>query len=102
MVIHFNTHTDCCNDSFTLQHHWTPPNTVQENIMPHIAAAETPLVTHLGKYDMEQKKFKQERHKDFHAFTEKVHRCGWQELTTLAEWIVWFCYCMAKNRETPK
>lgn len=40
--------------------------------MPHIASAETPLVSHLGKYDAEMLKFKLQRHKEFHDFAEKV------------------------------
>lgn len=48
---------------------------VKENLMPHVASAETPLVNYMGQYDKEQLKFRLERNKDLREFSEKVPNC---------------------------
>ena len=50
----------------------TPRYTVKENLMPHMASAETPLVNHMGSYDMEKTKIRQEQNRDLRDYSEKV------------------------------
>ncbi|KAL4235723.1 hypothetical protein ACF0H5_004115 [Mactra antiquata] len=50
---------------------WTPRTMVKENLMPHVASAETPLVNYMGSYDKEQVKFRLEANKDLRAYSEK-------------------------------
>ncbi|XP_060551752.1 trichohyalin-like isoform X6 [Ruditapes philippinarum] len=51
--------------------HWTPRVTVKENLMPHVADSETPLVNYMGQYDKDRLKFRLERNKELRDFSEK-------------------------------
>ncbi|XP_053394567.1 uncharacterized protein LOC123524695 isoform X32 [Mercenaria mercenaria] len=53
------------------QKHWTPRTTVKENLMPHVASAETPLVNYMGSYDNDRLKYRLERNKELRDFSQK-------------------------------
>jgi len=46
--------------------------TVQENLMPHVYWAEMPLVSNMGKYDLDKVNVRNERKKDFKKYLEQV------------------------------
>jgi len=50
----------------------TPRTNVHENLMPHEAWAEIPLVSYMGQYDAQKIKFCQERNQDFKLYTKEV------------------------------
>ncbi|XP_052775506.1 trichohyalin-like isoform X28 [Mya arenaria] len=50
---------------------YTARSTVRENLMPNEASYETPLVSHMGKYDDEREKFREERHEDLLHYSKE-------------------------------
>lgn len=57
---------------FVQEKHWTPRVTVKENLMPHVADSETPLVNYMGQYDKDRLKYRLQRNQELRDFAEKV------------------------------